>query len=97
MKSKETILKILKEEMPFLETTYNVSSCGLFGSYAQDEQAFESDVDLLVSFKKPIGFFKFIELEDYLSSRLGSKVDLVTEDAIKPLIKPSIMENITYV
>lgn len=97
MKIKGTILNILREEMPFLETTYNVHSCGLFGSYAHDEQVLESDIDLLVTFEKPIGFFKFIELEDYLSSRLGTKVDLVTEDAIKPLIKPKIMENITYV
>jgi len=62
------------------------------------EQAGDSsDIDILVRFEKPIGFFKFIELEDYLSKKLGIKVDLVTEDALKPLIKPSIMESVIYV
>jgi predicted nucleotidyltransferase len=44
-----------------------------------------------------VGFFKFIELEDYLSEKLGTKVDLVTEDALKPFIKPYVMETIAYV
>jgi len=36
-------------------------------------------------------------LEDYLSEKFGTKVDLVTEDALKPLIKPYVMETIAYV
>ncbi|MEW6669953.1 MAG: nucleotidyltransferase domain-containing protein [Thermodesulfobacteriota bacterium] len=55
-----------------------------------------SDIDLLVRFEKPIGFFKFVELKDYLSERLGAKVSLVTEDALKPVIKPYVMETVVY-
>ncbi len=43
-----------------------------------------------------MGFFKFIELEDYLSEKLGVKVDLVTPDSLKPLIKPHIIEEAVY-
>ncbi|MCK4487181.1 MAG: nucleotidyltransferase family protein, partial [Desulfobacterales bacterium] len=68
-----------------------------FGSYSGGEPGLKSDIDLLVQFEKPVGFFGFIELEDYLSEKLGAKVDLVTEDALKPLIRPYVMETIAYV
>ena len=74
-----------------------MKSIGLFGSYARGEQKDKSDVDILVEFSKPIGFFKFMELEEYLSKRLGVKVDLVTPDALKPMIKPQIMREVVYV
>ena len=38
-----------------------------------------------------------MELEEYLSKRLGVKVDLVTPDALKPMIKPQIMREVVYV
>ncbi|MCX5898562.1 MAG: nucleotidyltransferase family protein [Proteobacteria bacterium] len=97
MKTRAEILNILKKEMPALNSTYHVSDCGIFGSYVREDAGESSDIDILVRFEKPIGFFKFIELEDYLSEKLGIKVDLVTEDALKPLIKPSIMESVIYV
>jgi len=97
MRTKEEILKILKDELPYLREKFNVKSIGLFGSYARDEQRDRSDVDILVEFSKPIGFFKFMELEEYLSKKLGVKVDLVTPDALKPMIKPQVMREIVYV
>ena len=97
MRTKEEILKILKDELPYLREKFNVKSIGLFGSYARDEQRDRSDVDILVEFSKPIGFFKFMELEEYLNKKLGVKVDLVTPDALKPMIKPQIMREIVYV
>ena len=96
MKRKENILKILKQELPFLKEKFKVKSIGLFGSYARGEQTKTSDIDMLVEFEVPVGFFKFIELEDYLSEKLGAKVDLVTPDALKPLIKPHIIEEAVY-
>jgi hypothetical protein len=97
MKTKEEILKILSDEMPFIKSKFNVFSCGLFGSYSHGDPTPESDIDVLVQFEKPVGFFKFIELEDYLSEKIGIKIELVTEDALKPLIKPHIMESVIYV
>ncbi|HEX9667809.1 MAG TPA: nucleotidyltransferase family protein [Thermodesulfobacteriota bacterium] len=97
MKRKEEILKILKDELSYLSKTYNVKNLGLFGSYSREEQTPESDIDILVEFEKPIGFFNFIELEDYLTDKLGAKVELVTGDALKPMIRSYVMENIVYV
>jgi predicted nucleotidyltransferase len=38
-----------------------------------------------------------MELEEYLSKKLGVKVDLVTSDALKPMIKSQIMREVVYV
>jgi predicted nucleotidyltransferase len=96
MKSKLEILRILKRELPLLKVKYKVSKIALFGSYVRGEQKKKSDIDVLVEFEAPVGYFKFIELEEYLSSKLGTKVDLVTPDALKSLIKPSIMGEAVY-
>jgi hypothetical protein len=97
VKTKEEILKILKDELPHLKEKYGIGKIGLFGSYSRGEQNIESDVDLLVQLGKPIGFFTFIAIENYLSERIGVKVELVTEDALKPLLKPYIIEEVVYV
>jgi predicted nucleotidyltransferase len=96
MKSKEEILKTMKKELPYLKEKFKVKSIGIFGSYARGEQTKTSDIDMLIEFDAPVGFFKFIELEDYLSDKLGVKVDLVTPDALKPMIKPHIIEEAVY-
>lgn len=96
MKTREEILKVLKTDLPYLNEKYGVRKIGLFGSYSRGEAREGSDVDLLIEFEKPMGFFKFVELEDYLSGKLGAKVELVADDALKPMVRPRVMEDIVY-
>lgn len=96
MKRKEEILKTLKQQLPYLKEKFKVKSIGIFGSYAREEQTEKSDIDILVDFDAPVGFIKFMQLENYLNDKLSAKVDLVTPDALKPLIKPSIIEEAVY-
>ena len=97
MKTKEEIINILKKELPFLKEKYGEKKIGIFGSYSKEMQDEKSDLDILVQFERPIGLFDFITLEDYLTEKLGIKVDLVTEDAVKSVIKPYIMREVLYV
>jgi len=62
---------------------YDPLFIGLFGSYARNEQTDNSDIDILVSFQSGISLLRLIRLEDELSVKLGRKVDLITEGAIK--------------
>lgn len=55
---------------------------GIFGSYARNEETENSDIDILVKFKKGITLLQLIRLENELSEKLGIKVDLVTEGAL---------------
>jgi predicted nucleotidyltransferase len=97
MKTKGEILDVLREFMPELETRYSVKTIGLFGSVLRGEQVSESDIDILVEFNRPIGFFKFLELEELLSERLGGKVDLVSKKALKPEIGRLILGEVVLV
>jgi predicted nucleotidyltransferase len=44
-----------------------------------------------------VGFFTFLELEEYLSRVLGRRVDLVTKNALKPAIKEAVLQHVVYV
>ena len=80
----------LRESIPFLKSAYDVESIGIFGSFVRGEQNSKSDLDLLVTFIRKPGLFKFISLENYLSELLGLKVDLVMPSALKKRIGKEI-------
>lgn len=83
--------------MGILRDQYGVENIGVFGSVSRGEEKKSSDVDILVEFSKPLGFFKFIELERFLGELIGRKVDLVTKKALKPVIKDGILAEVIYV
>ncbi|MDK2979621.1 MAG: uncharacterized protein PWP52_2335, partial [Bacteroidales bacterium] len=62
---------------------YNPEMVGLFGSYSRRENKTGSDLDILVRFKESLSLLQLIKIENELSAKLGVKVDLVTEGAIK--------------
>ncbi len=70
---------------------FAVKSLAVFGSVARGEATEGSDIDLLVEFSQPIGLFEFIRLKNYLENLIGSKVDLVTPDALHPALRDSIL------
>lgn len=80
--NRATILTILKKEMPYLRERFGVEHFALFGSFARDEAAENSDIDLVVSLTKPLGF-AFVELADYLEGKLGRRVDLITATTLE--------------
>lgn len=97
MRKIEEIKKKLKELIPFLKERFEVERIGIFGSYLKGKEKKRSDLDILVEFSEPIGLFEFLELEEFLSKKLGVKVDLVTKKALKPLIKDKIIKETVYV
>ncbi|OPX31212.1 DNA polymerase III subunit beta [candidate division KSB1 bacterium 4484_188] len=90
-KNIENIASILKKELTSLRMRYNVATLEVFGSFVRNEQTPKSDLDILVTFTKSPSLFKFIELEDYLSTLLGVKVDLVMKNSLKPHIGKKII------
>lgn len=95
--NKKTIKKKISAELPFLKNKYPIKKLGMFGSVVRDEQKRTSDIDILVEFESPIGFFDFIRLENSLSKILQKKVDLVSKKALKPAIKKDILKETIYV
>jgi len=80
---------ILRERRDVLTRDY-----GVFGSCLRGDASDDSDIDILVVFSQPVGFFKFLELEERLSEWLGAKVDLVTKAALKPHIGRRILNEV---
>jgi len=95
MLTKNEILNKLTELKPVLYTDYNVKEIGLFGSYSDNEQNEDSDIDILVEFEKPIGW-KFFTLEKYLEDIFTRKVDLVTRKALKKQLKDRIIKQTLF-
>jgi uncharacterized protein len=89
-------IEIIQQNFEHIKNTYGVKKIAVFGSVARGEAKKNSDVDIIVEFSKPIGFFAFVELEFYLSNLLGKDVDLVTKKALKPLIKKSVLKEAVY-
>ncbi len=97
METLDEIKNILRKQEPLLKATYQVSKIGVFGSFARGENDKDSDVDILIEFSHPIGFFKFIKLENYLSEIIGRKVDLVTNNALKSIMRDDVLRDTIYV
>ena len=89
--------KIINKHKPELEKKFKVREIGVFGSYVRGEQKKRSDIDILVAFKEPIGFFEFMDLEEFLKNLLGVKVDLVSKKALKPIIGGYILKEVVYI
>ncbi|MCK5058320.1 MAG: nucleotidyltransferase family protein [Candidatus Aminicenantes bacterium] len=94
VKDLHEIERIIKIHKPLLKKKYQVKQIGIFGSYVRGEQDKTSDLDVLVEFDKRIGFFKFLELEEYLQQLLHIKVDLVSRKALKPRIGQHILHEV---
>ncbi|MEQ1857287.1 MAG: nucleotidyltransferase family protein [Longimicrobiales bacterium] len=65
----------------------------MFGSAARGEDRPDSDVDLIADFGAPVGFFELIRAEDELAVFFGRPVDLLTERAISPFMRDSVLKS----
>jgi len=92
MKEFENIRSVLSDQKEFLRNKYRIKEMSIFGSVVRREEGDISDIDILVDFFEPIGFFAFLELEEYLEQLLGRKVDLVSRKALKPKIGERILK-----
>jgi uncharacterized protein len=77
---------------------YDPKMIGIFGSFARNENSPKSDIDILVRFSKTPSLIQLINIENNLSVKLGIKVDLVTEGAIKnKLLKNQIKKDLKVI
>ena len=73
---------------------YRVRELSVFGSAARGEMTADSDIDLLVEFlpDSEADLFDHAGLMLDLGCLLGRKVDLVSKNGLKPLIRESVLE-----
>jgi predicted nucleotidyltransferase len=87
---REEAVRILREHAEELRGQFGVRSLALFGSVARDEAKLTSDVDLLVEFNRPTGYFGLVRLQLFLEQLLGCQVDLGTPGSLRPTMRQRI-------
>ena len=76
---------------------YGVKRIGLFGSYLTNKQKSDSDIDILVEFKKGEKTFdNYMDLKFYLENLFKHDVDLVIKDALKVKLRSKILRSVKY-
>lgn len=76
-----------------LRSRFGVTRLALFGSIARDTANRESDIDILVAFDGPATSKRYFGVQFYLEDLLGRPVDLVTEKALRPELRPYIEQD----
>ncbi|ODS42520.1 MAG: nucleotidyltransferase [Candidatus Altiarchaeales archaeon IMC4] len=98
METKKTqTLRKLKSNIKTIKN-FGVERIGLFGSVVKGMSGKDSDIDIIVEFKKEDETFSnLMNLYFFLEKLFGRKVDLVTKDSISPYIKPYILKEVVYI
>jgi hypothetical protein len=94
---REQILQLLAQHKPQLAQRYGVLRLALFGSTARDSADAESDIDILVAFDGPATSQRYFGVQFYLEDLLDRPVDLVTEKALRPELRPHIEREALHV
>lgn len=88
--NRQHILDLLERSKPELQSRFGVEQLALFGSAARNEATENSDVDVLVAFDGPATSRRYFGVQFYLEDLLGCPVDLVTEKALRPELRPFV-------
>jgi len=94
---KQLAIDLLDAHKATLAERFGVKDLALFGSTARDTADEGSDVDILVSFEGPATSKRYFGLQFYLEDLLGCPVDLVTDRALRPELRPYIEKDAIHV
>ncbi|MDD2723698.1 MAG: nucleotidyltransferase family protein [Methylovulum sp.] len=87
---KAAALEVLTRIKPILSQQFGVVRLALFGSTVRDEASDQSDVDILVTFDGLATSERYFGVLFLLEDYLGCVVDLVTDKALRPQLRPYI-------
>ena len=90
-------LALLSRHQPEIQRRFGVRSMALFGSRAREQSHPNSDVDVLVEFDGPATSSRYFGLQFFLEDLQGAPVDLVTERALRPQLRPFVERDLMHV
>ena len=95
--TKQEILATLSIHKSDLLQKFPISKIGLFGSYARGDNGAQSDIDILVELREPMGW-DFIDIVEYLEQLFPhKKIDLVSRGGIRSRLWSFIEKDLSYV
>lgn len=88
--NRDAALTVLAGLKPELVVKYGVTRLALFGSTVRGEAGPDSDVDVIVDFDGPATSERYFGVQFRLEDELGRPVDLVSNKALRPELRPYI-------
>ena len=95
--SKDQVLDLLSQRLGEMAERFGVKEIAVFGSVVRNEASETSDVDVLVDFAGRATFDGFMDLKFYLEDLLNTRVDLVTNNALRESIRAEIQQEMIRV
>jgi uncharacterized protein len=90
-------LELLTLVKPILAERYGVTRLALFGSTVRGTARSESDIDILIAFDGPATSGRYFGVLFYLEDLFGHPIDLVTDKALRPELRPTIEREAVHV
>lgn len=91
------IIEQLARSKPALMARFGVTDLALFGSTVRGTARTDSDIDILVSFDGPATSERYFGVQFFLEDLLCRPVDLVTDKALRPELRPFIEKEAVHV
>jgi len=95
--NREKLIALLKVHKSHLVREFGVTDLACFGSTVRNEANAGSDIDVLVAFDGPATSKRYFGVQFYLEDLLGRPVDLVTDKALRPELRPTIEKEAIHV
>jgi uncharacterized protein len=90
-------IRLLAQSKPVLAERFGVRDLALFGSSARGCTNAASDIDVLVAFDGPATSARYFGVQFYLEDLFGRPVDLVTDKALRPELRPFVERDAIHV
>ena len=87
------LLRDKRQDILRLAAQHGAWNVRVFGSLARGEARSDSDVDILITLEPERSLLDLIALKQDLEDLLGCKVDVVTEAAVSPYIRPQVLRD----
>jgi len=97
MHGRDAILQLLAAHKEEFARRFQVRDIALFGSAARGTARDGGDIDILVAFDGPATSARYFGLQFFLEDMLGAPVDLVTDKALRPELRPFIEKEALHV
>lgn len=88
--NRDEVLNVLRAHKLTLARRFGVTELALFGSIVRDQASLDSDIDILVSFRGSVDWRRYFGVQFYLEDLLGCPVDLMTDKALRPELRPYV-------
>ncbi len=82
-----------RQDILRLAAQHGATNVRIFGSLARGEARPDSDVDILITLEPERSLLDLVALKQSLEDLLNCKVDVVTEAAVSPYIRPQVLRD----